>query len=48
METDNKNVGILPIGFTVLNLNTLVNIIKYDQTRNNHYNGGYTIVSGNP
>ena len=46
MEADNKNAGYLPIGFTVLNLNTLVNTIGCDYIGNNHHNGGYTIVSG--
>ena len=30
METDNKNGAFMPIGFTVLNLNTIVNTMKYD------------------
>ena len=47
METDNKNVGILPIGFTVLNMNILVNTIGCDYIGNNHHNGGYTIVGNN-
>ena len=44
METDNKNVGYLPIGFTVLNYNTLVKTIGCDYTGNNHHIGGYAIV----
>jgi len=44
METDSKNGGLIPIGFIVLNLNTLLNTIVYDLVRNNHHNGGYTVV----
>ncbi len=44
MERDNINVVYLPIGFTVLNLNTLVRTVWYEWTRNNDRNGGYTIV----
>ena len=47
METDNKNVIYWSMGFTVLNLNTLVKTVKYDYIRNNHYNGGYTIEMWN-
>ena len=34
METDNKNVIYWSMGFTVLNLNTLVKTVKYDYIRN--------------
>ncbi len=44
MEADSKNAGYLQIGFTVLNLNILVNTIGCDYIGNNHHNGGYTIV----
>ena len=47
MKTDNKIAEYFPIGFTVLNLNTLVKTVKYDYIRNNHYNGGYTIFGRN-
>ena len=44
MKTDNKIAEYFPIGFTVLNLNTLVKTVWYEWTRNNNRNGGYTIV----
>ena len=44
METDTKNKGIRPIGFTTLNLNTLANSITYDQSGNNLYCSCYTVV----
>ncbi len=47
MKTDNKIAEYFPIGFTVLNLNTLVIAVNYDYFINNHRNGGYTIVMGN-
>ena len=43
METDSKE-GRMPIGFNVLNLNTLKNTVRYDYMGNNCHKGGFTIV----
>ena len=46
METDSKNGENMPIGFTVLDLNSLANTIRHCQTGNNYLNNGYTDVNG--
>ena len=47
METDRKNRAFMPIGFIILNLNTMTNSTWHDQTAYVNFYMGHPIVKQN-